>query len=206
MNCRKDRGRKCGSSWRNSVFRVNTYRLQRMRHVSVVGETYMGCYKDAKKRDLRHYLGKGNWNYKKCFELAKMRGFKYASLQASGYCFGDNRFGKYGKRPDSECNQKCRNDKGRICGAGWRNSVFKVDTVKIRWGNTHKPVMGEKYMGCYVDTRKRDLPVYLAAGHGSYRACFEAAKMRGFRYAGLQVDGQCFGGNSYGKYGRRPDN
>lgn len=69
--------------------------------------------------------------------MAKDKGFRYAGLQYGGECWGGNKMGKYGKRPDSECNMKCRKDKGRICGAGWRNNIFDLQNVKT----TVKPVV-----------------------------------------------------------------
>lgn len=47
-------------------------------------------------------------------------GFKYAGLQYGGECWAGNTFGKYGKRPDSECNMPCKLDKKRSCGGSWR--------------------------------------------------------------------------------------
>jgi hypothetical protein len=59
-----------------------------------------------------------------CFREAMKRGFKYAGLQYYGQCFAHNSYGKYGKRPDSECQTKCRRDGSRTCGGSWRNEVF----------------------------------------------------------------------------------
>jgi hypothetical protein len=47
-------------------------------------------------------------------------GFKYAGLQFGGECWAGNTFGKYGKKPDSECNMPCREDNKRKCGGSWR--------------------------------------------------------------------------------------
>jgi hypothetical protein len=47
-------------------------------------------------------------------------------MQYRGECWGGNSMGKHGKRPDSECNMKCKKDKSRMCGAGWRNNIFKL--------------------------------------------------------------------------------
>lgn len=47
-------------------------------------------------------------------------------MQYGGECWVGQKVGKYGKRPDKECNMPCKKDKDRTCGAGWRNSVFEL--------------------------------------------------------------------------------
>lgn len=64
--------------------------------------------------------------------------------------------------------------------------------------------MGETHMGCYVDKGNRDLPNLLRAGYGNHRNCFTKAMDAGYKYAGLQYSGECWAGNSFGKYGKRP--
>jgi len=66
----------------------------------------------------------------------------------------------------------------------------------------HTTILGETYVGCFVDQGRRDLPKLLRAGYGNYKACFQQAKDAGFRYAGLQYSGECWAGNDkIGKYG-----
>lgn len=96
-----------------------------------MGEKYVGCYRDSGKRDLPRLLREGYGNYKACFEAGTMKGFKYVGLQYSGECWAGNAYGKYGKRHDIECNMACKKDKGRKCGAGWRNSIFNIQKVDV---------------------------------------------------------------------------
>jgi len=114
----------------------------------------MGCYVDTGNRDLPKMIS-SNMSPKQCFIAAANANYKYAALQAGSYCFAGNSFGRYGKRPLSECSTKCRNDGSRTCGAGWRNEVFKV--VKKEVAVVYKPIVGESFIGCYVDTGNRDL-------------------------------------------------
>jgi len=59
-------------------------------------------------------------------------------------------------------------------------------------------------MGCYIDKGRRDLPKRLDTnGRIKARACFNAAKKRGFKFVGLQYGGECWAGNKPGKYGKR---
>lgn len=93
-------------------------------YTSLIGEQPEGCYKDAGRRDLEKNLKTDE--PRKCFERALAAGYKFAGLQYGGECWAGNSLGKYGKRPDSECKMKCRRDPGRNCGAGWRNSVYRM--------------------------------------------------------------------------------
>ena len=52
-------------------------------------------------------------------------------MQYRGECWGGNSMGKHGKRPDSECNMKCKKDNSRMCGAGWRNNIFKLVVTNL---------------------------------------------------------------------------
>jgi len=96
----------------------------------------------------------------------------------------------------------CKKDKGRMCGAGWRNSVFKIVRHEPE---PYKPIANEHWEGCFVDKGNRDLPKLLREGYGNYKACFDAATKGGFEFVGLQYGGECWAGNSFGKYGKKPD-
>jgi glucan endo-1,3-alpha-glucosidase len=166
--CRRDGSRTCGGGWRNEVFKLIKRAPVKRVYKSIVGESYLGCYKDAGRRDLPTMLG-GQMHPRDCFNKAMERGFKYASLQYYGQCFAGNSYGKYGKRPDKECNTKCRKDGSRTCGGGWRNEVFKL--VKKTITVTYKPIFGESFIGCYKDTGNRDLEKHISSNM-SPRECF----------------------------------
>jgi hypothetical protein len=67
------------------------------------------------------------------------------------------------------------------------------------------------FLGCFIDKADRDMPF----GHrqnswshkdavfklGERETCFEKCSSNGYAYAGLQWKGECWCGNSYGKYG-----
>jgi hypothetical protein len=89
--------------------------------------------------------------------------------------------GKHGKKPDSECNEKCKKDGSRTCGAGWRNEIFKLVVTK----KTYQSILGETSEGCYKDNGNRDLPTLIREAAGEPRKCFQLAKDKGFKYAGL---------------------
>jgi hypothetical protein len=132
MKCKKDNSKTCGGFWRNEIFRLKEVAKPKpvaVVYKSIYGESYFGCFKDAGNRDLPKLLRPGYGDPKVCFKLAMDGGFKYVGMQYSGECWVGNSVGKYGKRPDKECNMPCKKDTSRTCGAGWRNSVFELKIV-----------------------------------------------------------------------------
>merc|ERR1712010_16468 len=55
-----------------------------------------------------------------------------------------------------------------------------------------------KFVGCYKDTAKRDLPV--RKGNGDKDTCAE--RCQDYKYFGHQYKGECWCGNEMGKYGK----
>jgi hypothetical protein len=216
MKCRHDGSRICGAGWRNNVFRLVWKPKAAPKPVaavykSIFGESYYGCYKDGGNRDLPKLLRAGYGNPKKCFQMAMDGGFKYVGMQYRGECWAGQKVGKYGKRPDKECNMKCRHDNSRMCGGGWRNSVFELKIVPPKkdakqvhntcnepkqevTGKRHSDHrMGLPYLGCFLDRGSRDLtPIDM---NTSPEKCFATARNRGFEFAAMQNGNACFGGN-----------
>jgi hypothetical protein len=75
----------------------------------------------------------------------------------------------------------CKYDKSRICGAGWRNSVYKLVWTEKKYIS----IIGETEEGCYKDAGNRDLPTLLRAGYGNPKKCFELARDKHFKYVGM---------------------
>ena len=78
--------------------------------------------------------------------------------------------------------------------------------VKKTVPKAYRPIIGESHLGCYRDNGRRDLPTLLRPGYGRPDRCFKLARDKGFKYVGMQYRGECWAGNSYGKYGKLPDN
>ena len=102
---------------------------------------YIGCYKDSgdpfgtENRDLNGFmLSKSDMTVKKCINLCKSKGFKYAGLEYSSYCFCGNSYGKYGKT--NNCNMKCSGNAKEICGGFWANSIYSVNGKDVVKPNT----------------------------------------------------------------------
>ncbi len=96
--------------------------------VSTAGDnSYLGCFRDRKDRDLSGYTFNSPQMTKKlCMETCRKKGFGYAGLQYSRYCFCGNSYGRLGKADN--CNMACAGNSKETCGGGWANSVYKVTT------------------------------------------------------------------------------
>merc|ERR1712048_113136 len=68
-----------------------------------------------------------------------------------------------------------------------------------------KPKVAVTYAakGCYKDSGRRDLPKYMGYSKSNSKAqCGSKCNAKGFRYFSTQWTGQCFCGNTFGKYGK----
>lgn len=106
-------------------------------------------------------------------------------MQYRGECWAGNKYGKHGKRPDSECNMRCKKDNSRTCGAGWRNEIFDLNSVKKTPPRGYNSIYGETYYGCFKDTGRRDLENYISRST-SPQDCFKKAMDAGYQYAAMQ--------------------
>jgi hypothetical protein len=72
---------------------------------------------------------------------------------------------------------KCKKDNSRMCGAGWRNNVFKLIKKEVKKEEfKYTAIYGETWMGCYKDAGNRDLPTLIRAGYGNPSKCFKMAQ------------------------------
>merc|ERR1711959_889517 len=115
----------------------------------------------------------------------------YAGLQWKGECWCGNSYGKYGKAEPEKCN--C--ERGSTDFGFWHQCIYEM------------PKPEPKLLGCYKDEQDRDMPHGSTAAHlrfptGEREQCFEKCASEGYAYAGLQWKGECWCGNSYGKYGK----
>jgi hypothetical protein len=72
MRCKKDNKRFCGAGWRNNVYKlVVTPKVYK----PIYGESFEGCFKDARSRDLPNLMRAGYGNPSKCFKMAMDAGY-----------------------------------------------------------------------------------------------------------------------------------
>ena len=62
----------------------------------------------------------------KCVSECKKNSFTYAGVEHSTSCFCGNSYGKYEKKPDSDCGEKCGGDPNETCGGGWRIELYET--------------------------------------------------------------------------------
>ncbi len=93
-------------------------------------QPYLGCFRDQKNRDLSGYSFKSSKMTKQlCMNTCQQKGFSYAGLQYSQYCFCGNSYGRLGKADN--CNMPCAGNKKETCGGGWANSVYRVEASSV---------------------------------------------------------------------------
>lgn len=85
----------------------------------------MGCYEDKiGKPDFQELLSTKLIDAEECIQLAFVKNYMYAGLQAGGKCWGSrDKIGKYGS--SGNCNYKCPNGKD-TCGGKSSNTIFKL--------------------------------------------------------------------------------
>ena len=88
-------------------------------------QSYLGCFKDQENRDLTGFsFHAPNMTKELCMTTCQQKGFQYAGLQYSSYCFCGNSYGNLGKA--NNCNMPCAGNKSEICGGSWANSVYRI--------------------------------------------------------------------------------
>ena len=94
-------------------------------------------------------------------------------------------------------------------GPGWVAAQFRLGnkTIYSSPGTMicigkliNEQIIPNRYLGCFRDNQNRDLPFLLGTGM-SRDECAFAAKNNEMRFYGLQNGGECWTGNSFGKYG-----
>lgn len=156
---------------------------------------YLGCFKEAEDiKDFEYHLWTRFVNehvsIQQCLLDCRVYGFKYAALHDRNTCRCTNIENRiYGQSED--CNALCQQNTEEVCGSATSNSVYFVD-------------INRNYIGCFNDTENyRDLPVkkWGKEAGKSATACVKECQKTEYLYAGVQNGGDCFCGNSYGKYG-----
>jgi len=96
--------------------------------------------------------------------------------------------------------------------AGLASALNRINKVKAAARVTLKAVRASPlpyatydhhHVGCFVDRPQRDLPNRLgSSGDMTPGKCHDLAQAAGFAFYAVQYARECWGGNSYGKYGK----
>jgi len=118
-----------GENFLNNNQNNNPYKLNN-------NYTYLGCFKDQgdpyglSGRDLAAFgFRSDKMTPALCMRECARRGYRYAGVQYSSYCFCGNRYGRYGRA--TNCNMHCSGGKSKICGGTWANSIYDVARLNI---------------------------------------------------------------------------
>merc|ERR1712198_259869 len=86
------------------------------------------CYKDSATRVLPHAkINDHSLTIERCIAHCHRINFDYAGVEFAHQCFcGNLNPSSSLKRPQSECNVKCKGNHHQKCGGGWRINVYKV--------------------------------------------------------------------------------
>lgn len=181
--CSAAPGEKCGGAWLNGVHATG------LAPAAQPPLQYVGCFTDKPARALPVVLSQSGATKESCVASARARGLRYAGVQYGSQCFGGNTAGYVKESNDALCNAKCADGSLNRCGGEWHNSIF--DT-----GVAAPPVLAAgSYKGCYRDSPSRMLPLMLMPSGATPARCVAAARALGLAFAGVQFEGQCFGGD-----------
>jgi len=108
--CPGNQYQRCGGTWRINVYTTGL------------------CYKDSSTRVLPHArINDHSLTIERCIAHCHRRNFDYAGVEFSHECFcGNLNPSSSLKRPQSECNAKCKGNHNQKCGGTWRINVYKV--------------------------------------------------------------------------------
>jgi hypothetical protein len=101
---------------------------------------YLGCHNDTRDRLLKgRFVSDAKMTPKKCNNICKTGGFKYAGVQYGKMCFcGNGEKGLGQKVSESECGMTCAGDKNKTCGGVWKQNIYQVGDLAIKQPATPK--------------------------------------------------------------------
>nr|XP_012634608.1 WSC domain-containing protein 1 isoform X3 [Microcebus murinus] len=95
--------------------------------------TYVGCFSDdGQERTLKGavFYDLRKMTVSHCQDACAERSYVYAGLEAGAECYCGNRLPATSVRPEA-CNLECKGEKGSVCGAVGRLSVYRVDELQL---------------------------------------------------------------------------
>jgi len=214
---------KCGGSWRNSIWATGNSQDDYNDLQKDLKSNYVGCfYSPVNNRansmnGIKYLTRAGSQNHDLlhiggCVAHCKKRGFVYAGMSNGYYCECGMAYGHWGgRRKERMCRTVCRGDRNQKCGGSNHQSVYKTG-IKGKDFKMQQIAKFRKqfYKGCYRDSGRRDLPAFTYnRNHNidplSVQRCQSICKKRNYRFAGVQNGYQCYCGNSFGRYGKYPE-
>ncbi|XP_055112965.2 sialate:O-sulfotransferase 1 isoform X5 [Symphalangus syndactylus] len=109
--------------------------------------TYIGCFSDdGHERTLKGavFYDLRKMTVSHCQDACAERSYVYAGLEAGAECYCGNRLPAMSVGLE-ECNHECKGEKGSVCGAVDRLSVYRVDELQL--GSRKRQTA--TYRGCF---------------------------------------------------------
>jgi len=97
----------------------------------VAAGKFLGCFKDQgdpfglRGRDLAAFgFSSDKMTPELCSRECAKRGYTYAGVQYSSYCFCGNTYGRFGRA--TNCNMRCSGNPNQTCGGSWANNIYYI--------------------------------------------------------------------------------
>jgi len=177
--------------WKNCVYEFK--KAGTTTTTTLLNATFKGCYKDNNPRDLDIEMGK--FKARKAYAGCNLAcaNSSYFGIEGDGVCRCGDYYGRYGKATGCNCEKEPLN-------VGWyKNCIYEYN----HGPTTTTTTLLTAFLGCYADKgypRDMDTPMgKFEPARMAYTKCNMACA--GKKYFGLQGEGNCTCGDSYGKYG-----
>jgi hypothetical protein len=191
--------------------------------VTVIQDSFVGCFWDDGHRDLKRYFGNFH-SIEKCRKRAAEERWKYFALQANGQCRVGN---TYGHRPrggvgSAGCDAQCSNngnwqewrdkspERQILHGTGWRNAIYRTEPAIWTIKTSKNMFKNGTYIGCYKDDGNRQYDSYFDGKKTWQRVtsvdeCGALAKKWDKPYFAMQVGSECrLGSKLFPEKGKYP--
>ncbi|TDZ15423.1 WSC domain-containing protein [Colletotrichum orbiculare MAFF 240422] len=169
---------------------------------AVSGYTYQGCYvepSNGRALDIVH--ADDQMTLELCASICSLADKAYFGVEYGRECWCGSKLaaGALPAAAESECGFSCPGNPDETCGAGWRLSVYKDESMPAAQGPAAKPQVGNYVsLGCYGDLvqNQRALSRWTADDALTPEKC--AAFCAGSTYMGLEYGKECWCGNTLG--------
>lgn len=124
-----------------------------------------------------------------CRYYCALRGYTYAATTGGNTCQCGASLTS--TATSTSCTANCNGDSQQKCGGtSSQKSTYLAGTAAATG-----------YVGCFIDSATRDLPVSAPNGAGTVDTCRKECAAQGYTYSGSQNGAECWCGNSYGNSG-----
>ncbi|KAJ3128526.1 hypothetical protein HK098_004156 [Nowakowskiella sp. JEL0407] len=205
MACPGNSLEKCGAGNRLNVWSVNgtTPVIQLPPTVQQdnlpIGWTYQGCLNDGPVKALQaNTKVMSDAQASTCIAFCASKGQTLAGIEYGNECYCDSAIrNSYTFKPESECNMACAGNSTRICGSGYRLSLYGYDPNALGNNNATTKISGLPtgwvYSDCYTSYPSTEVltETLSLSAHLTVTDCIQQCAATGYSLAGLERGNQC---------------